>query len=196
MPELTSPRMTATWSRSISLRVFCTPVPTSLAEASTRSWTWRPRTPPFLLISASAYLAPSTSLCASAASTPVRGLTIPILIGSSASDLTMKGAPITWLAPTAMPDLMSVRRLTQILVATSTSRSFCFLERYLITPEPIAAASADLRETKSDNAEFLLLCGIEAQPPSLHRRDAATARGAPTRARLAYFLKATNGQLV
>jgi len=36
MPELTSPIMKETWSRSISLRAFCTPVPTSLAESSTK----------------------------------------------------------------------------------------------------------------------------------------------------------------
>ena len=34
--------MKLTWSRSISLRAFCTPVPTSLAESSTSSSTWRP----------------------------------------------------------------------------------------------------------------------------------------------------------
>ena len=67
MPELTSPMMKLTWSRSISLRVFCTPVPTSLAESSIRSSTGRPRMPPFLLISSTAYLAPTTSPCAIAA---------------------------------------------------------------------------------------------------------------------------------
>ena len=36
MPEFTSPMMKLTLSRSISLRVFCTPVPTSLAESSIR----------------------------------------------------------------------------------------------------------------------------------------------------------------
>ena len=39
MPELTSPIMKLTWSRSISLRAFCTPVPTSLAESSTSNST-------------------------------------------------------------------------------------------------------------------------------------------------------------
>src|ERR1035438_6868355 len=114
MPEFTSPRMTSTLSRSISLRVFCTPVPTSLAESSTRSWTWRPRMPPFLLISASAYFAPSTSLCASAESTPVSGLTMPIFTGSSPSARTTYGAPITWLAPSATPALRMVRRPTDV----------------------------------------------------------------------------------
>src|SRR5580692_3961809 len=115
MPELTSPRMTETSSRSISLRVFCTPVPTSFAESSTRSWTWRPRMPPFLLISASAYLAPSTSLCASADSTPVSGLTMPILTGSSPSALMMKGAPMNWLAPSARPACTNVRRRSEVV---------------------------------------------------------------------------------
>src|SRR5580698_3276485 len=67
--------------------------------------------PPFLLISASAYLAPSTSLCASAERTPVSGLTMPILIGSSASDLTMKGDE-NCAAAIAAPDLSKVRRST------------------------------------------------------------------------------------
>src|SRR5580704_10290926 len=66
--------------------------------------------PPFLLISASAYLAPSTSLCASAESTPVNGLTMPILTGSSPKARMMNGAPTTWLAPSVRPPWMSVRR--------------------------------------------------------------------------------------
>src|SRR5579862_722717 len=66
--------------------------------------------PPFLLISASAYLAPSTSLCARADSTPVSGLTMPILTGSSPSARTIYGAAKTWLAPSATPALRIVRR--------------------------------------------------------------------------------------
>src|SRR6516165_5882224 len=59
MPEFTSPIMKLTWSRSISFRVFCTPVPTSLAESSTRSSIGRPRMPPFWLISSTANFAPT-----------------------------------------------------------------------------------------------------------------------------------------
>jgi hypothetical protein len=70
--------------------------------------------PPLPLISASAYLAPSTSLCARAESTPVSGLTMPILTGSSPSAETMKGAAMTWLAPSATPALSSVRRRTAV----------------------------------------------------------------------------------
>src|SRR5665213_872391 len=70
--------------------------------------------PPFLLISASAYLAPSTSLWARAESTPVSGLTMPILTGSSPSARTTYGAPITWLAPSATPALRMVRRPTDV----------------------------------------------------------------------------------
>ncbi len=67
MPELTSPIMKLTWSRSISLRAFCTPVPTSLAESSTSNSTWRPRMPPLAFICSTASLAPITSLPAGAA---------------------------------------------------------------------------------------------------------------------------------
>ncbi len=67
MPEFTSPMMQLTLSRSISLRVFCTPVPTSLAESSISNSTGRPRTPPFLLTCSIASLAPSTSPIAMAA---------------------------------------------------------------------------------------------------------------------------------
>ena len=60
MPEFTSPIRNWMPSRSISLRVFCTPVPTSLAESSTSSSIWRPSTPPLALICSTANLAPIT----------------------------------------------------------------------------------------------------------------------------------------
>src|ERR1700755_1379237 len=66
--------------------------------------------PPFLFISASAYLAPSTSLCASAESTPVSGLTMPILTGVSPLAVMMKGDE-NCAAAIAAPDFRIVRRL-------------------------------------------------------------------------------------
>ena len=55
MEELTLPSRKLTLSRSISLRAFCTAVPTSpLVESSTRSSTWRPRMPPLALICSTA----------------------------------------------------------------------------------------------------------------------------------------------
>src|SRR5580693_5315832 len=71
--------------------------------------------PPFLLISAVAYLAPSTSPCASADSTPVSGLTMPSLTVSAPSALMTYGAPAIWLAPSAKPALSTVRRPTGTL---------------------------------------------------------------------------------
>src|SRR5690349_18063121 len=65
--------------------------------------------PPFLLISASAYLEPSTSLCASAERTPVSGFTMPILIGVSPRAVRMNG-DATCRTPAATPARKSVRR--------------------------------------------------------------------------------------
>ena len=90
--------VTSTCSLSMSLRIFSTPVPVSFAESSTKSCTSRPRMPPFLLISAVAYFAPSTSETASSDRLPVSGSTKPILTGVSPSALTMKGEA-TWAAP-------------------------------------------------------------------------------------------------
>jgi hypothetical protein len=88
---------------------FCTPVPTSLAESSTSSLSCRPNTPPFALTSATAYLAPSTSVAARADSEPVSGLTMPILIGTSPRAPMMNGE-VTCNAPSAAPALISERR--------------------------------------------------------------------------------------
>src|SRR5271167_4168469 len=60
-------------------------------------------------MSASAYLAPSTSLCASAESTPVSGLTIPIRTGVSPLALIMKGDENCTAAIAAL-DFRMVRR--------------------------------------------------------------------------------------
>src|ERR1700722_18539762 len=115
MPEFTSPKITSHWSRSISLRVFCTPVPTSLAESSTRSCTWRPRIPPFWFTSSTAYLAPSTSLCAKAERIPVSGSTIPIFTGVSPRALMIHGEA-SCAIPSVAPDRSTVRRPTPEVV--------------------------------------------------------------------------------
>ncbi len=109
MPEFTSPMITSTLSRSISLWAFCTPVPVSLALSSTRSSTWRPRMPPFLFISATVHLAPSTSLTASADRLPVIGSMKPIFTGVSPRALMMNGA-VSCSPPTAAAAVMNLRR--------------------------------------------------------------------------------------
>src|SRR5580704_13158914 len=67
--------------------------------------------PFFLLTSATAYLAPSTSLCARADKVPVNGSTMPILIGVSPRALMMNG-DASCIAPRAVVALIRVRRLT------------------------------------------------------------------------------------
>src|SRR4029077_3800392 len=110
--------------------------------------------PPFLLISASAYLAPSTSLCASAESTPVSGLTMPILTGSSPREAMMNGAPMTWLAPSAMPALSSVRRRSDVSncdILFSLMSVSCFVEflrRGSPVPRPQTSSTALLGRSR------------------------------------------------
>ena len=109
MPEFTSPMMMSTLSRSISLWAFCTPVPVSLALSSTRSWTGRPRMPPFLFICSTVHLAPSTSLTARADRLPVIGSMKPIFTGVSPRALIMKG-PVNCRPPTAAAAVRNLRR--------------------------------------------------------------------------------------
>ena len=138
MPEFTSPMIMSTLSRSISLCAFWTPVPVSLALSSTRSSTWRPRMPPFLFISATVHLAPSTSLTARADRLPVIGSMKPIFTGVSPRALMMNG-PVIWSPPMAAAAVRNLRRgVTSLNLLTICFLLLCRSRMALMHRVPLA----------------------------------------------------------